>query len=322
MLEYFPSKLLLGPMAGVSDYAFRRLLRDLGLEYGVSEMISAKGLCFGNDKTSDYARAHEKDHPLALQIFGSDPKYMLKAAHILEKSYSYEVLDINMGCPVKKIFKNGEGSALMKNTRLAMDIVSTLVENTSKPVTVKIRLGVSQDKKNAVDFARAMERAGASMVAVHGRTTDQMYSGRANWEDIARVKEALEIPVIGNGDVVSLEDGLEKMKLSGVDGLMVARALRGNPFLVRDFKDYFERGIKPAKVTLEELVQTMRTHLGYLVEELGEKHASATFRKHGLWYVRDFPGSARLRDRLANLQNSQEFELILEELLDIGALMA
>ncbi len=322
MLEYFPSKLLLGPMAGITDYAFRRLLRELGLEYSVSEMISAKGLCFGNHRTADYARAHEKDHPLALQIFGSDPEYMLKAALYLEDNFSYEVLDINMGCPVKKIFNNGEGSALMKNTKLAMDIVARLVENTTKPVTVKIRLGISNDRKNAVEFARAMEKAGASMVVVHGRTTDQMYSGKANWEEIARVKEALEIPVIGNGDITSLDQGLEKLKKYGVDGIMVARALRGNPFLARDFKNYFEKGEKAQRVGAQELIATMRTHMGYLVEELGEKNASTAFRKHGLWYVRDFPGSAKLRDRLSNLENLKDFEFILQSLLDIEALMA
>lgn len=316
MTELFPSKLLLGPMAGVTDYAFRRLLRELGLEYGVSEMISAKGLSYGNDKTTDYARAHKIDHPLALQVFGSEPKSMLKAAIYLEKHYKYEVLDINMGCPVRKVVKNGDGSALMKDTKLAMEIVNLLVENTSKPVSVKIRSGINEESRNCVEFARSMEKAGASMVVIHGRTAAQMYSGRANWDDIARVKEALQIPVVGNGDISSLEEGLTKIKNYGVDGVMIARALRGNPFLVRDFKNYFTEGIKPQAVSLEERFSTMRTHLGYLIEEMGETNGTATFRKHGLWYMRDFPGSAKLRDRLSHLKNAEELDKILDSVLD------
>lgn len=319
MLDLFPSKLLLGPMAGVTDYAFRRLLREMGLEYSVSEMISAKGLCYGNEKTIDYARSHESDHPLALQIFGSEPKYMVQAALYLEEHYSYEVLDINMGCPVRKIFRNGEGSALMKDEKLAMEIVSSLVEKTSKPVTVKFRTGIDDYSKNALSFGKAMEKAGASMVVVHGRTTKQMYSGQANWEDIARVKEALEIPVIGNGDITSLEEGLEKMERYQVDAVMVARALRGNPFLARDFKNYFEKGLQPQEVTREEVVRTMRTHYTYLVEEMGEPYAARAFRKHGLWYLRDFPGSARLRDRLSNMSSAQDLDYILDEVLDISS---
>lgn len=318
MLDLFPSKLLLGPMAGVTDYAFRRLLREMGLEYSVSEMISAKGLCYGNEKTTDYARSHVSDHPLALQIFGSEPDYMVKAALYLEKNYPYEVLDINMGCPVKKIFRNGEGSALMKDEKLAMEIVSSLVDKTSKPVSVKIRTGISEESKNAVAFARAMERAGASMVVVHGRTTQQMYSGKANWEDIARVKNALEIPVIGNGDITSLNDGLEKMKSYQVDAVMVARALRGNPFLVRDFKNYFENGQEPIKPTMREVVDTMRLHFSYLVEEMGEVYAASAFRKHGLWYVRDFAGSARFRDRLSNIKSERDLDDIISAILDIN----
>ncbi|NLY72674.1 MAG: tRNA dihydrouridine synthase DusB [Tissierellia bacterium] len=317
MLDLFPSKLLLGPMAGVTDYAFRRLLREMGLEYSVSEMISAKGICYGNERTIDYAKSHESDHPLALQIFGSDPDYMVRAALYLEKNYQYEVLDINMGCPVKKIFKNGEGSALMKNEKLAMEIVASLVEHTSKPVSVKIRTGISEENKNAVRFARAMERAGASMVVVHGRTTQQMYSGRANWEDIARVKEALQIPVIGNGDISSLQEGLEKMRSYQVDAVMVARALRGNPFLVRDYKNYFEKGLEPLKPSMKEVVDAMRLHFSYLVEEMGEVYAASAFRKHGLWYVRDFAGSAKFRDRLSNIKSGQDLDDILSAILDI-----
>ncbi|NLY37188.1 MAG: tRNA dihydrouridine synthase DusB [Tissierellia bacterium] len=316
MIELFPSKLLLGPMAGVTDYAFRRLLREMGLEYGVSEMISAKGLCYGNDKTADYARAHSSDHPLALQLFGSDPQFMLRAALYLEKHYIYEVLDINMGCPVKKVVRNGDGSALMKDIKLAMEIVSKLVENTSKPVSVKFRSGISEDSKNCVAFAKAMEKAGASMVVVHGRTANQMYSGRANWDDIGRVKDALQIPVVGSGDITSLEEGLDKIKHYGVDAIMIARALRGNPFLVRDYKKYFTEGTQPETVSLEERFSTMRTHLKYLIEEMGEANGTASFRKHGLWYMRDFPGSAKLRDRLSHLQNAQELDVILSSVVD------
>lgn len=322
MIELFPSKLLLGPMAGVTDFAFRRLLRELGLEYGVSEMISAKGLCFGNDKTADYARAHKTDHPLALQLFGSEPKSMLRAALYLEKHYKYEVLDINMGCPVRKVIKNGDGSALMKDTKLAMEIVSRLVENTNKPVSVKIRSGISEESRNCVEFAKSMEKAGASLIVVHGRTTAQMYSGKANWHDIGRVKEALQIPVVGNGDITSLEEGLDKIKHYGVDGVMIARALRGNPFLVRDYQKYFLEGIKPEAVSLEERFSTMTTHLNYLIEEMGEINATATFRKHGLWYMRDFPGSAKLRDRLSHLKNAEELDEILRGVLDRRTEMA
>lgn len=314
--DFFPSKLLLGPMAGVTDYAFRRLLREMGLEYGVSEMISAKGLCYGNEKTTDYARAHGSDHPLALQLFGSEPEFMLQAALYLEKHYKYEVLDINMGCPVRKVVKNGDGSALMRDPKRAMEIVALLVEKTSKPVTVKFRTGISEDSKNGVAFGKAMEKAGASMVVVHGRTAEQMYSGRANWDDIGRVKEALQIPVIGNGDIDSLEEGLDKLERYHVDGIMVGRAFRGNPFLARDFKDYFQRGKSPQPVPVKERFKIMQTHLAYLIEEMGEVHGTAAFRKHGLWYMRDFPGSAKLRDQLSHLRNAQQLNDILSCVLD------
>ncbi|HZK10602.1 MAG TPA: tRNA dihydrouridine synthase DusB [Clostridia bacterium] len=316
MIGFFPSKLLLGPMAGVTDYAFRRLLREMGLEYSVSEMISAKGLCYGNDKTILYARAHKTDHPLALQLFGSEVEFMLKAALYLEKHFEYEVLDINMGCPVKKIVKNGDGSALMKDTKLAMEIVYKLAENTSKPVSVKIRTGINEERKNCVEFAKAMEKAGASMVVVHGRTASQMYSGRANWNDIGRVKQALEVPVIGNGDIDSLEEGLNRIKDYDVDGVMIARALRGNPFLVRDYKNYFTEGKLPEEVSIKERFSTMQTHLQYLIEERGETNGTAAFRKHGLWYIRDFPGSAKIRDKLAHLKKAEDLQEIISTVLD------
>lgn len=316
MEKLFPSKLLLGPMAGVTDYAFRRLLRDMGLDYSVSEMISAKGICYQNERTEDYAKAHPSDHPLALQLFGSEVSFMVKAARYLEEHYPYEVLDINMGCPVRKVVKNGDGSALMKDEKKAMEIVEALVEHTSKPVTVKIRTGISDESKNCVSFAKAMEKAGASMVVVHGRTAQQMYSGKANWEDIGRVKEALEIPVIGNGDITCLEEGLQRMKNYHVDGVMVGRALRGNPFIARDFKQYSLNQSMPQEVTIKDRFEVMMTHLGYLIEERGERLAIPVFRKHALWYTRDFPRSASLRGRLSTLESRGELLEILSEFLD------
>lgn len=308
---HYPTHLALGPMAGFTDGGFRRLAREMGLELAFTEMISAKAVVYDNQETFSYAKSHESDHPLGLQIFGREPKTMAAAANILAERYPYEILDVNMGCPAKKIIRNGEGSALLKEPSLVFSIVETLVRLTDKPVSVKIRLGLNAEHKNALEIARIIESAGASFLTVHGRTSDQHYSGKADWESIGTIKSKLTIPVIGSGDIFTLDDAIEKKSLYGVDGLMVARGTIGNPFLIRDIALWFTLGEQPIEVSLIERIDTVKKHFRYMAEDKGESRAIVEFRSVAGKYFSGFRGSAAIRAKLSLAASAQELYDIL-----------
>ncbi len=311
----YPSRLALGPMAGYTDAGFRRLAREMGLELAFTEMISAKAVVYENEQTFSYAVSHESDHPLGLQLFGSEPEIMALAAQKLAERHPYEILDINVGCPAKKIMSNREGSALMRRPALIFDIVQAVVRAIDKPVSVKMRLGITKNTINAVEIAKVCEEAGASFLAVHGRTSDQFYSGSADWEEIAKVKESVSIPVIGSGDIYTLDDAIEKMEFSGVDGIMVARGVMGNPFLIRDIVDWYTKGKEPESVSWEERVETAKRHFEYIVEDKGMYRALLEFRSQAGKYFSGLRGSAKLRARLSQLESKEQLFTAMESVL-------
>ena len=294
--------IMLAPMAGVTDYAFRRLSIQCGAEYTVSEMISAKAMHYQDEKTATLARIREGELPMAIQIFGSEPDIMAEAAQMLE-SGNYRgcvsdlppsAIDINMGCPVRKIVTNGEGSALMKNPALVYDIVKAVKAAVTIPVTVKIRAGWDTSHKNAVEIALAAEEAGADALTVHGRTREQMYQPPVDYEIIARVKDSLHIPVIANGGINSAEDALWVKKETGCDGIMVARGAEGNPMLFAEIRAAFE-GVPYEKPSSKELLGLAKEHIALLCEDKGESVGVREARKHLAWYVKGIRGAASFR---------------------------
>ena len=295
---YLHQPVLLAPMAGYTDACFRQLCREQGADLTVTEMVSAKGLCFGNGKTCALLETYPGEHPIAAQLFGSDPGAMARAARYLadEMPGRFDMIDLNMGCPAPKITGNGDGSALMRDPALAARIVSACVSASPLPVTVKLRRGFDPAHENAVEFARALADAGAAALTVHGRTRTQMYAGRADWESIARVKAAVSIPVIGNGDVDSGTAARAMLRETGADGVMVGRAALGNPFLFAEIRAALSG--KPYTPPPEaERLSMARRHARMLAEKKGER-AVIELRKHLIFYVRSMPGAARLRTEI------------------------
>ena len=308
--------LSLGPMAGVTDMPFRLLCKEQGADLIYTEMVSAKGIHYNNTNTKDMLLVDDKERPTALQLFGSEPDIMAETAKRIEER-NFDIFDINMGCPVPKVVNNGEGSAMMKNVKLAAEVVSVVVKAVKKPVTVKIRKGFSANDSNAPEFAKAMEEAGASAIAVHGRTREQYYSGKADWDIIAAVKQNVSIPVIGNGDIFTPEDAERMLKYTGCDGIMVARGAQGNPWIFRNIKEYLSdttdaKGKKIfsgsshnlGKPGFCEVYAMIIRHLDMLTTLKGEWTAVREMRKHIAWYTEGFPYSAGLR-RDINLCQTQ-----------------
>jgi GTP-binding protein HflX len=293
-----PAPVALAPMAGVTDQAYRLIAKEMGCTLVFTEMISDKALVYGNEKTRGMLRISNVERPIAVQFFGSDPKIMARAARLIEELASPEIIDINMGCPTLKIVRNGEGAALMRNVPLARDIVESVASAVSIPVSVKMRTGWSREQINAVELAEAVEAAGASLVTVHGRTRDQFYSGNADWNIIKDVKEAVSIPVIGNGDIRSPQDAKRMLVETGCDGVMIGRAALGNPWLIRDTVALLSTGTEPPPPTYEERVTVALRHLDMLIQLVGEQGAVLKMRKHAAWYVRGIPGAAAARIRI------------------------
>jgi tRNA-dihydrouridine synthase B len=325
--------IMLAPMAGATDYAFRKICKQFGAEYLVSEMVCAKALCYEQkikksitaspSKTAPLAAIREGELPMAVQIFGSEPEFMAEAAKMIaDNSYrgttsicTPSAIDINMGCPVHKVVSNGEGSALLKNPELAEKIVRAVVDAVDIPVTVKIRIGWDSSSINAVEMAKRLEFAGASLICVHGRTREQQYAPYADWTQIAKVKKAISIPVIGNGDIFEPTDALKMMNETGCDGVMIGRGALGNPWIFENTVNLFEkRDVR--EISVNETIDTALMHLGLLIESKGERAGIAESRKHLGWYMKGIRGAAELRNRINTAESLDELTSILESLKD------
>ena len=305
---------ILAPMAGVTDLPFRLLCKEQGAGLLCMEMISAKALQYKNKNTKALLSIHPQEYPVSLQLFGSDPKIISEMAKEIEE-LPFQILDMNMGCPVPKVVKNGEGSALMKDPKLIYEIVSQTVRAIQKPVTVKIRKGFDDDHVNAVEVAKVIEEAGASAVAVHGRTREQYYSGKADWEIIRRVKEAVSIPVIGNGDVTSGERALAMREQTGCDGVMIGRGAQGNPWIFHELVEYDRTGVLPPRPSKEVIKATMLRHARLQIEFEGDYLGIREMRKHVAWYTKGMKGSAKLRDEINQVESYEELKQLLDERL-------
>ena len=308
-----PNPVILAPMAGVSDLPFRLLCSEQGAGLVCMEMVSAKAIAYRNRNTEKLMETDPREHPVSLQLFGSEPDLMAEIAAQIEDR-SFDILDINMGCPVPKIVGNGEGSALMKNPKLIEEIITKVSRAIQKPLTVKFRKGFDDDHVNAVEIAKIAEASGAAAVAIHGRTREQFYSGTADWEIIRQVKEAVSIPVIGNGDVDSPEKAKALLDATGCDGVMIGRAARGNPWLFRRVVEYLENGKILDKPSKEEVKAMMLRHARMQVECKGDYTGIREMRKHISWYTTGLPGSAKLRGRINSVESLAEMEELLQEM--------
>lgn len=305
------NNLILAPMAGVTDLPFRMLCKEQGCGLLYTEMVSAKAILYNNRNTKELLKVREEERPIAVQLFGSDPDIVSDMAAQIEDG-PYDIIDINMGCPVPKVVNNGEGSALMKNPKLVEAILSSMVKKLKKPVTVKFRKGFDEDHVNAVEIARIAESCGVSAVAVHGRTREQYYSGKADWNIIRQVKEAVKIPVIGNGDIWKPEDAKRMMEETGCDGLMIARGAQGNPWLFGRINHYLDTGELLPEPDREEICRMIMRHARLQTELKGEIPGMKEMRKHIAWYTAGLPHSAGIRRACNQVETLPELAALLQ----------
>ena len=310
------NQVVLAPMAGISNTAYRQIIKEMGAGLIFAEMVSDKALVYGSEKTFDLLKMSDMERPIAQQIFGSDVDSFVKAAKLVEDKMHPDIIDINMGCPVPKVaIKSQAGSALLKNPDKIKEIVSAVVKAVNVPVTVKIRSGWDANSVNAVEVAKVIEEAGASAITVHGRTRAQGYSGNADWNIIKQVKEAVKIPVIGNGDVTSAEKAKEMLDFTGCDAVMIGRGVLGNPWLINECVSYLESGIIPPKPSAREKIEMLKRHYQLLVDSTSEKQAILEIRTHALWYIKGMPKSAYIKNEICKTKNSEDLFKILNDYL-------
>ena len=307
-----PNNIFLAPMAGITDLPFRLICKKFGCGMVYTEMVSAKGLLYENGKTNLLLKVEPEEHPVGAQLFGSDPKILSEMAKQVAES-DIDFIDINMGCPAPKITKNGEGSALLKNPELIGDIVYATAKALDKPLTVKIRKGFDDDSVNAVQVAKIIEQAGASVLTLHGRTREQFYSGEADWDIIKAVKEAINIPLVGNGDVKGPEDAKRMMAYTGCDAVMIARAAQGNPWIFERTNHYLATGELLPEPTLEERIPVMIEHANMLAEFKGEYVGMREMRTHLVSYIKGLHGATEFRRQLIRVTSVDEMKFMLEE---------
>ena len=299
------NEVFLAPMAGVTDLPFRLICKELGCGLLYTEMINAKALCYDDKNTKKMLNILDEEHPVAVQIFGSEPEFMGKAAQILN-DYPNEILDINMGCPAPKVVKNGDGSALMRNPKLAGQVLDQVVKNSKKPVTLKIRKGWDDNSINALEIAKIAEDRGICAITIHGRTREQYYSGQADWDIIGEVKSQISIPVIGNGDVTSVEDAIRIKDHTGCDAIMIGRGAQGNPWIFKRIDHYMKTGQLLDPPSKDEKIDIAIKHMGLAIKEHGEYVAVREMRKHIGWYLKGMKHSARFRDQINHMVTAKE----------------
>ncbi len=306
------NNLILAPMAGVSDLPFRLLCREQGAGLVCMEMVSAKAILYKNRNTEELLTIDPKEHPVSLQLFGSDPDIISEIAKQIEER-PFDILDLNMGCPVPKVVNNGDGSALMKNPRLAGEIIEKTARAIKKPLTVKIRKGFDDAHVNAVELAHIAQESGAAAVAVHGRTREQYYAGHADWDIIRQVKEAVSIPVIGNGDIRTPEDVAAMAEQTGCDGYMIARGAEGNPWIFRQILHYFETGEHLSRPDFSEVTEMLLRHAKMQIDCKGDYTGIREIRKHAAWYTAGYRNSSKLRGRINEVENYEQLEALFRE---------
>ena len=306
------NNLILAPMAGVSDLPFRLLCREQGAGLVCMEMVSAKAILYKNRNTEELLTIDSKEHPVSLQLFGSDPDIISEIAKQIEER-PFDILDLNMGCPVPKVVNNGDGSALMKNPRLAGEIIEKTARAIKKPLTVKIRKGFDDAHVNAVELAHIAQESGAAAVAVHGRTREQYYAGHADWDIIRQVKEAVSIPVIGNGDIRTPEDVAAREQPTGCDGYMIARGAEGNPWIFRQILHYFETGEHLSRPDFSEVTEMLLRHAKMQIDCKGDYTGIREIRKHAAWYTAGYRNSSKLRGRINEVENYEQLEALFRE---------
>lgn len=305
------SPVIVAPMAGVTDISYRKICKMAGAALLCTEMVSAKAILYNNRNTSELLKRDPDESPLSIQLFGSDPEIMANIGERVSKDF--EIVDVNMGCPVPKVVKNGEGSALMKNPDLAYDILSNMVKKIKKPVSVKFRKGFNDESINAVEFAKMAESAGVSMITVHGRTREEYYSGKADWDILRKVKEAVNIPVFGNGDIFTPEDAKRMMDETGVDGVALARGVKGNPWLIKRTVHLLTKGELMPEPDVEEIKRVIKLHASLMLQDKGEFTSSRELRKHISWYTKGLKNSAAIRDRVNHCESMDQILSLIDE---------